>query len=181
MRDPQLATTELYNVYGTRLASGARAPGQARQIWRGTSTLVSDLRRWAAAMLPYYMIPVSWKLLPALPTSVNGKRDRAALPDPDGGASMAEYVAPKTDTERAITQIWTEVLGRNLISAADNFFEVGGHSLLAARIISRIRQELGVALPLAAVFAQPTVAALAQEVDALRSDRTPHSDQARHT
>jgi acyl carrier protein len=127
------------------------------------------------------MIPVSWTLLPALPANANGKRDRAALPDPDGGTSAAEYVAPKTDTERAIIRIWAEALGRDLISAADNFFAIGGHSLLATRIVSHIRQQLGVTLPLAAVFAQPTVAALAQEVDALRADQALCPDGTRHT
>ncbi len=178
-RDPQLADTELYNVYATRLAQGATA-GQPARIWRGPSALLADLRGFAAATLPYYMIPVAWTLLPDLPVTANGKRDRAALPDPDGGAAPAEYVAPATDTERVIAGIWAELLGRGRVGGTDNFFAIGGHSLLATRVISRIRQELGVALPLAAVFAQPTVTALAREADQLRP-RPPRGDKARHT
>ncbi|SFA72048.1 methyltransferase, FkbM family/amino acid adenylation domain-containing protein [Amycolatopsis marina] len=170
LRDPQLSQTELYNVYASRLPMTAadrgepgRHPGQ--QMWRARTALLSDVRAAAAEELPYYMLPVSWTLLDGMPLTTNGKRDLTALPDPDAGAPTAGFVAPRTGTERSLAAIWADILGRDRVGAEDNFFAVGGHSLLATRVIGRIRGELGVRLPLADVFAKPTLAALAEAVD----------------
>lgn len=182
LRDPQLAQTELYNVYASRLEPGVMeegSPGRDAKVpmWRGATALLADVRTVAAESLPYYMLPVSWTLLNTLPLTGNGKRNLAALPDPDAGTTSTGFVAPRTGTERALAGIWTDILRRGAVGAADNFFAIGGHSLLATKVIDRIRSELGVRLPLADVFARPTLEALADAVDRALSEQ----DQARQT
>ncbi|HMG54668.1 MAG TPA: condensation domain-containing protein, partial [Kofleriaceae bacterium] len=116
--------------------------------------------------------------LPALPLTSSGKIDRNALPAPalDGGASSAtEHAPPRTPIEHALVQIWAEVLGRapDTVSIHDDFFALGGHSLRAVQIVSRIRDRLGAELALRAVFEAPTVAALAPRVAAAAGDHLP--------
>src|SRR5262249_2256047 len=97
-----------------------------------------------------------------LPLNGNGKVDRKALPAPDHGCACAGTVPPRDDAERAIADIWCEVLGLERIGVHDNFFELGGHSLKAARVVSRVRRGLGRVLPLAAFFQAPTGAGAAK-------------------
>ncbi|MEV8378875.1 amino acid adenylation domain-containing protein [Kribbella sp. NPDC056861] len=163
LRDAQLTETSLYNVYASRLAP--RPQPSAPAIWRGANAMLADVRAAAARDLPYYMLPESWTLLPALPLTSNGKRDLAALPAPGQNGTEAGFVPVSTATEQAIAAIWSELLDRPEIGAADNFFAIGGHSLIAARVISRIADSLGVRLPLATVFSRTTVAELAAAVD----------------
>jgi len=105
----------------------------------------------------------------ALPLTPNGKLDRNALPAPEAGGAgpRSAYVAPRTDPERAIAELWSEVLGVERIGVHDDFFELGGQSLLAARLMGRLDSRLGVELPLRALFESPTVAGLAARVPAL--------------
>jgi len=119
--------------------------------------------------LPAYMVPSSLVTLPALPLTPNGKLDRNALPAPEAGGAgpRSAYVAPRTDPERAIAELWSEVLGVERIGVHDDFFELGGQSLLAARLMGRLDSRLGVELPLRALFESPTVAGLAARVPAL--------------
>ncbi|HEX4954550.1 MAG TPA: amino acid adenylation domain-containing protein [Thermoanaerobaculia bacterium] len=115
--------------------------------------------------LPAYMVPAAYLRLPRLPLTANGKVDRKALPAPEG-TSQREHVPPRTATEAALVQIWEEILGLERVGVTDSFFELGGHSLLAVRVVSRIRERLGVELPLRSVFERSTPEALALAVEA---------------
>ncbi|MEV6280757.1 non-ribosomal peptide synthase/polyketide synthase [Nocardia sp. NPDC051832] len=125
----------------------------------------AQVRGYAAQRLPEYMVPAAVLVIDSVPLTVSGKLDVRALPAPEF-ASSAEYRAPRGDDERALAELFGEVLGRDRIGVDDNFFELGGHSLLATRLASRIRAELGVEVPIRAVFDAPTVALLATRLDA---------------
>ncbi|HET7229443.1 MAG TPA: amino acid adenylation domain-containing protein, partial [Longimicrobium sp.] len=127
----------------------------------------TELRTHLGAHLPDYMVPSAFVPLDALPLTRNGKADRRALPDPDPAAASAEYVPPRTPTEVTLAAVWAELLGVDRVGADDGFFAMGGHSLLATRVTSRMREALGVELPLRAVFESPTLSALAAEIDRL--------------
>ncbi|MEU4445217.1 non-ribosomal peptide synthase/polyketide synthase [Actinosynnema sp. NPDC050801] len=120
----------------------------------------ADLRSWLAGTLPDYMVPAAFVALDALPKTPNGKVDRRALPAPDLAASRTDHVAPRTDRERQVADIWTEVLGVPGIGVEDNFFELGGDSILSIRVVSRLRAAFGVELSPRALFTAPTVAGL---------------------
>ena len=123
------------------------------------------LRRHLSATLPDYMLPAAYVRLDALPLTANGKLDRKALPAPDGAAYAARgYEAPASEIETRLARIWAEVLGLERVGRHDNFFELGGHSLLAVRVISRLRQALGVEVALAELFARPVLAEFAKAV-----------------
>jgi len=95
----------------------------------------------------------------------NGKTDRRALPAPENDRSLEGSSEPTTGTEKAVAKIWQEVLSTANVGANDDFFAIGGHSLLAMRVISRIREQFEVSLPLRAMFEAPTVEALAHKID----------------
>ena len=118
------------------------------------------------------MVPAAFVGLAALPLTASGKVDRRALAGPafapQGAAAAAGYVAPATGTEQELAAIWSEVLGVGRVGARDDFFDLGGHSLLAVQILSRMRDRLGVDLPVRVLFEAPTLAALARRVDAAR-------------
>ncbi|HET6765473.1 MAG TPA: condensation domain-containing protein, partial [Longimicrobiaceae bacterium] len=130
---------------------------------------VSALRAHVRERLPEYMVPSAWVRLPALPHTPNGKVDKRALPAPDVHAAEDDaYVAPRTPSEQVLAALWAEVLDVERVGLHDNFFELGGHSLLATRVMARLRGALQVEMPLRALFDAPTVAALAERVDAER-------------
>ncbi|HWK90397.1 MAG TPA: amino acid adenylation domain-containing protein, partial [Longimicrobium sp.] len=131
----------------------------------------AGLRTHLLAHLPEYMVPSAFVPLEALPLTRNGKVDRRALPEPDAAdLAGAEYVAPATPTEQRLAAIWSELLDVERVGAADGFFDLGGHSLLATRVVSRLREELGVEVPVRAVFEHPVLGALAAEVDRLLAE-----------
>ncbi|MCU0490000.1 MAG: amino acid adenylation domain-containing protein [Chloroflexaceae bacterium] len=128
--------------------------------------------------LPDYMVPSAFVLLAELPLSPNGKVDRKALPAPDAThPELARtYVAPRTATETVLANLWGSVLGRDQVGIHDSFFDLGGHSLLATQVISRVRKELHVHLPLRDMFAAPTVAGMATQIEGLQrqaADKAP--------
>ncbi|HBL31774.1 MAG TPA: non-ribosomal peptide synthetase, partial [Acidobacteria bacterium] len=138
---------------GPALAACVVAPGVA-----GSAVL----RAWLAGRLPAVLVPTGWVLLDALPLTANGKVDRQAL---RGRAprevSSREATPPRTELERAIGAVWAEVLGVARVGVDDSFFDLGGHSLLLPRVQRGLRERLGREVPLLALFAHPTVAALA--------------------
>jgi acyl carrier protein len=138
----------------------------------GTPLSTRQLRQDMAQRLPDFMVPAAFVLLDALPVTPNGKLDRAALPEPDWNAGHAEsFAAPRTPTEEALTSIWSELLGIAPIGIHDDFFALGGHSLLAARLIARVREAFGIALPVRALFEAPTIAAVAERIAQARQER----------
>ncbi|MDY7096043.1 MAG: amino acid adenylation domain-containing protein, partial [Acidobacteriota bacterium] len=125
------------------------------------------LRRALADDLPDYMVPSAFVVLEELPLNANGKVDRKALPDPDWSAStaVAPYRAPQTPTEGMVADLWADVLSLPRVGRDDDFFDLGGHSLLATQLMARLRDALGVEVPLRALFEGPSVAELARVVD----------------
>ena len=132
------------------------APGQG-----STETPTHEsLRAFLCAQLPDYMIPAAFVRLDALPLTPNGKLDRNALPAPSFAVEPRDLTPPRTPLERQLHGIWAEVLGHGDFGIHDNFFALGGHSLAAARLASRIEQQLGMALPIARIFHAQTIAEL---------------------
>ncbi|MCI0545815.1 MAG: amino acid adenylation domain-containing protein [Candidatus Rokubacteria bacterium] len=127
----------------------------------------AELRHFVRTTLPDYMVPASFVVLDALPLTPSGKVDRRALPAPEaeGRASDRTPTAPRTATEQTLAGIVGEVLARDGVGIDDNFFDLGGHSLLGMQVLARVRRALGVELSLRVLFEEPTVAGLAAEVD----------------
>jgi amino acid adenylation domain-containing protein len=130
---------------------------------RLTRQLIPRLREHLEEKLPDYMIPSSLVLLDVLPLTPNGKVNRRALPVPDEARpeQAGGFVAPSTPVEELLSRLWAEVLRVERVGMRDDFFVLGGHSLLATRLISRVRESLGVELPVRSVFEAPTVRDLA--------------------
>jgi amino acid adenylation domain-containing protein len=126
--------------------------------------LAPQLRDYLKDRLPGHMVPVQFMVLEAMPLGPSGKVDRGALPAPDEIASGIEYAAPSNDLERKIAAVWSEVLElpADAVGVNDNFFALGGHSLNATRVASRIHRDLGIDLPVREIFGAPTVAELAR-------------------
>jgi len=125
-------------------------------------SLIPELRDQLQQRLPEYMIPSSFVLLDKLPLTPTGKLDRRALPVPALRADSAAAVAPRDRLELQLVQLWEELLTVRPIGVTDPFFALGGHSLLAVRLMARLRELTGVALPIATLFRHPTIAQLAQ-------------------
>ena len=116
--------------------------------------------------LPEYMVPSAFVRLEAMPLTPNGKADRKALPVPELDAYVArQYEAPQGETEQALASIWQELLGVERVGRHDNFFDLGGHSLLLARVTSRVQHVLGVVLPIRVLLMNQTIKELALTVD----------------
>jgi len=144
------------SVAGPQLVAYLVAEAKARN----TDGLLRALRR----RLPDYMLPANLLYLDNLPKTANGKLDRKALPEPHW--SGREYLPPATRTEQRLATIWQLLLGAEQVGLQDNFFELGGHSLLATRLVSQIRSELGINLPLRALFETESLQQLAEYMDA---------------
>jgi mycobactin peptide synthetase MbtE len=121
---------------------------------------VDEIRAHAASVLPEYMVPTAFAVIPEIPLTVSGKLDKRALPAPTPVAAR-RYREPATPTERRMCSIFAHLFGWERISAEDSFFGLGGHSLLAARLVAQIRAEFGIELTVRAVFDTPTPAGLA--------------------
>jgi amino acid adenylation domain-containing protein len=150
------------------------APGDKRLVAylvveNPPADLLDQLRALVRAASPEYMVPARFVRLEALPRTPNGKLDRKALPAPseDALAPLGVAVAPRTPTEEMVLGVFRGVLERTDFGVFDNFFDLGGHSVMAARLMAKLRTASGLDLPLRHLFERPTVAALAEAIDAL--------------
>ncbi len=140
-------------------------------VKQAEKSAASDLRSWLQERIPEYMTPAAFISLRELPLTPNGKVDRKRLPAPEGAVrerSIAN-LPPRNSIEQAIADIWSEVLRVDTVSVEDNFFDLGGHSLLLIRVHSRLRQQLDPELAVGDLFRYPTIEALAKVIAAKRS------------
>ena len=161
IRETSVVVREDANGNRQLVAYCEKEPGQ-------TLLPVAELKAKLKQHLPDYMVPSAIVMLDHLPITPNGKVDKRALPAPaaEDYASNA-YVAARNPVEEALAAIWREVLGVAQVGAFDDFFELGGHSLLITKVSTRIKQQLGVELPLRTLFEVPTIAALAEIIQAV--------------
>jgi amino acid adenylation domain-containing protein/non-ribosomal peptide synthase protein (TIGR01720 family) len=138
-------------------------PGRGGDL--GPAPLDLELREFLSGRLPAYMVPAAFLCLESFPWTANGKIDRQALPEPEAVRPETAYVAPRTPTEETIAAIWSDLLGVRPVGVFDDFFGLGGHSLIATRIISRVRKSFEIQLPIRDLFIHPTVAGLAERVE----------------
>lgn len=134
----------------------------------GTATLGGELRRYLQGQLPAYLVPSAFVELDELPLNVNGKIDRGRLPAPDGDRpdTGEEYVAPLTPVQRTLADVVASVVGVAAVGIHDNFFEIGGDSILAIQVVARAQEEAGLRFTAFDLFAHPTVAGLAEVASA---------------
>jgi amino acid adenylation domain-containing protein len=152
-------------------AVAALGAGEAARLvaWvvpaEGAATDPSAMRETLRRTLPEWMVPSAIVPLEALPLSPNGKLDRRRLPQPAEAPAAAAWEAPAEGAEAALAEIWREVLGRERVGRDDSFFDLGGQSLLLARVRTRIAQRLGVELPMVELFQYPTVRGMAARLE----------------
>lgn len=129
----------------------------------------TELVEYLEQSLPSYMIPSVFVVVKTLPRTSNGKVDRLNLPDPDKqrALSASTYEAPRTPVEQTIARVWAEALNIERVSHHDDFFALGGQSILATHTIAQLSREFGVQLRLRALFESPSVSGLAEHVEAL--------------
>ena len=170
VRDAVVVAREEGRGRGKRLVAYVATSGGDGE--KGKVVEGAILRGYLQGKLPEYMVPAAYVVLDALPLTATGKVDRRALPEPQVSQAETTFVPTRTPIEGIIAQLWGQVLAfadeRQLeqVGVDDNFFELGGHSLLATRVISRVRQVFGVDVSLRDLFEAPTVAGLAQRVEA---------------
>jgi acyl carrier protein len=171
LREIEAALVEHEEVSDAAVVAMEDQPGAQRLVAyvvprNGHAPSVTQLRQHLQQNLPDYMVPSAFVELESLPLTSSGKVDRRALPRPDGmrpDLDMA-FVAPSDPIEETLASIWREVLGLERVGIYDDFFASGGHSLLAAQVISRIQREFGVDLALRDFFSAPNISSLAERI-----------------
>jgi amino acid adenylation domain-containing protein/FkbH-like protein len=146
-------------------------------VSNATPTNADELRLFLRAKLPDFMLPAAFVFVPALPLNANGKIDRAALPAlvPDHPGSERQFIAPRDVVETRLGLIWQELLNTKPIGALDNFFDLGGHSLMAIRLLARVEKEMGKSLPVATLFQAPTLGEFAHAIKTAEAARLSES------
>jgi len=140
----------------------------------------SELQQFLQEQLPSYMIPSAFVMLAAFPLTPNGKIDRRALPKPNLQEIENTFIAPRTETEIKLAQLWSEVLDVEKVGIHDNFFELGGNSLLTTKLILKIRADFQVNLPLRVLFESPTVASLAINLERYQQGKSNNELSQKH-
>ena len=174
-----------------RLPGVRDAVVEARPDGSGTHRLVAwvvgeagpDLRGKLKESLPDYMVPSAFVPIPEIPKTPSNKIDRKALPEPEPPRPDSSYAEPRSELERVVSGIWQQVLGVPRVGAHDNFFDLGGHSLLMVQAHGRLCQALGRDLDILLLFQRPTVSALARELSQKPAERpafTQAQEMARH-
>lgn len=170
-QDPLLQNTALCYVYAKRPWAAAEEGVHPRPVCAPDGTVLTpmSLRRHLAETLPPYMLPAGFVLLEKFPRNANGKIERRALPPLVLGETSCtrSMAAPRSETEQRLAAIWRELLQVDALGIEDDFFDMGGQSLLAIRAVARIREAFGVDLLLRNLFEYPTVAGLGQVIDKL--------------
>ena len=130
---------------------------------------INELRNYLRQTLPDYMIPSIFVILETLPLTPNGKVNRQALPVPDQTRPDVEsrFVPPRTEIEKQMVKIWTEVLGLEQVGVYDNFFDLGGHSLLATQVVFQLADVFHIKIHLRSLFETPTIAGLAKQIETI--------------
>ncbi len=154
-------------VVGEPGENGNRAAGSESSEWR----------EHLLGRLPEYMVPTAYVQLEKIPLNHNGKIDRRSLPEPARDTAEHEYIAPRNATEETLCRLWQEVLRQERVGIHDNFFKIGGHSLLAMQVISRIRLAFAIEMPLSVLFAAPTVARMAEHIATVNGHERKQSSQ----
>ena len=141
----------------------------------------AELRDFLSEKLPAYMLPAAFIMLDALPLTPNGKVDRRALPAPEQARreSKETYVGPRTPVEETLAAIWAEVLKLESVGIYDNFFTLGGHSLLMTQVVSRIRETFRIELPMQTFFQEPTISSLAVKIVQLHGAQKSDAEMSR--
>jgi len=134
---------------------------------RGMSPGAVALREWVGERLPEYMVPAGYEELEEMPRTPNAKIDRRALPEPRAQAASASYVAPRDELEQALADIWERELRVRPVGVRDDFFQLGGHSLVAVQVFNQIERTLGERLPLATLLHAPTIEQLGSVLGAM--------------
>jgi len=153
------------DVHETAVVAKADARGDKRLVAYAAGRATRDgLRDFLRERLPEYMMPSAIVMLDSLPRNANGKIDRRSLPEPAGRDPQQTFVSPRTEMEAQLAGEWSEVLGLDRVGVHDNFFDLGGHSLTAVQLVSRIQRLVGKPIALLDLFQAPTIAALAERI-----------------
>jgi acyl carrier protein len=141
---------------------------------RGEEVGAGELREYLKQRLPDYMLPAAFVQMTALPLTHNGKVDRRALPDPESVRPELKevYIAPRNELERTIAAIWREMLRLEKVGIHDNFFDLGGHSLLMVQTHGKLQQALGREIAVIQMFQYPTISMLAEHLSRAESEQT---------
>jgi amino acid adenylation domain-containing protein len=163
-------------VTARRSATGAQQLAAYVVVREPGGAVLGQLRSFLREALPEYMVPSQFVLLDELPLTPGGKVDRRALPEPGVdvvGAEAREYTAPRTQTERELAGVWADVLAVKQVGLDDNFFDLGGHSMLLAQVHGKLRDALGHDLSIVEMFQYPTVRSLAARISRGRDESGP--------
>ncbi|WP_442937379.1 amino acid adenylation domain-containing protein [Nostoc sp.] len=155
------------DVEGCCIIAREDTPGDKRLVayvvaHQNSTPTINELRQFLKAKLPDYMVPNAFVMLKSMPLTPSGKVDRRALPAPDLHSSNSDkYVAPRNQVELELTQIWSRILKVDKVGVKDNFFDLGGHSLLTPYLMAQIKQQFGKNIAIASLYQNPTIEQLA--------------------